>query len=237
MILARSAVCAAGLCGHRWLSWSLGRHAEPTSHWFNLNVDNIEPVTNANEVERVRTALLDLCEPLHDVFYWAEALRCKRMPGLLDLSIYGWHATHTVRALAHYQLKQGELGAWSLSGHHARNGELWLDTRQLQGPSPPCPFRPAGAASGTEPRAVGELPKSPALALGLPTPLFGPTNDRLLVLWRIDQKSHHPSFRVVRPIGDWKWGDHAQTDLDFFLPATRSIQKHCNSTRVTRDLN
>jgi hypothetical protein len=51
-------------------------------------------------------------------------------------------------------------------------------------------------------------------------PLFGPANDRLLVLWRIEPESHMPAFRVVRPIGNWKWGDHALTDLDFILPPT-----------------
>jgi hypothetical protein len=24
----------------------------------------------------------------------------------------------------------------------------------------------------------------------------------------------------VRPIGNWKWGEHAQTDIDFTLPET-----------------
>jgi hypothetical protein len=51
-------------------------------------------------------------------------------------------------------------------------------------------------------------------------PLFGEPNDRLLVLWRIDPATGMPSFRVVRPIGDWKWGAHQATDLDFFLPET-----------------
>jgi hypothetical protein len=50
--------------------------------------------------------------------------------------------------------------------------------------------------------------------------LIGPPDDRLLFVWRIDPKTGVPIFRVVRPIGNWKWGDHAQTDIDFVLPET-----------------
>jgi len=46
-----------------------------------------------------------------------------------------------------------------------------------------------------------------------------------LLLWRVDGKTHEPLFRIVRPIGDWNWGAHAQTDLDFFLPSTAADLK------------
>jgi hypothetical protein len=186
-------------------------------------------VTNAAEVERVRTALLDICEPLHEAFSWADTLRCKRMPELVDRGTYGWHATHTVRALAHYQLDRSELGVWSLSGNHARNGELWLTDSKyrarvlhaLSDEQVPPP------GSNLERRAYY---RNPALALGLPIPLFGPVNDRLLLLWRVDPKTHEPSFRVVRPVGNWKWGDRALTDLDFFLPSTAEELKRLQFT-------
>ncbi|HKR48515.1 MAG TPA: hypothetical protein VJT72_02845 [Pseudonocardiaceae bacterium] len=51
-------------------------------------------------------------------------------------------------------------------------------------------------------------------------PLFGEPNDRLLILWQIDPTSAAAGFRVVRPIGEWKWGAYATTDLDFLLPQT-----------------
>jgi hypothetical protein len=55
----------------------------------------------------------------------------------------------------------------------------------------------------------------------LPVPrLLGPPDDRLLFVWRIDAKTGVPIFRVVRPIGTWKWGDHAAMDIDFILPET-----------------
>jgi hypothetical protein len=186
---------------------------------LNFSRDNIWPVANTVEVERVRTALLDMCEPLHEAFTWADTLRCKRMPELLDPTCYGWHATHTVRALAHYQLGRSELGVWSLSGNHARNGELWLTDGEYKA-------RVLHALSDEQVPPPGSnlarraYYRNPALGLGLPTPLFGPVNDRLLLLWRIDSKTHEPTFRVVRPIGTWKWGSRAQTDLDFFLPST-----------------
>ena len=91
--------------------------------------DNILDVTNIMDVERVRTALEDLCEPLHDVFCWADLQAAERMPELGDRGTYGWYATHTVRALAHYKLAQDR--SWrpefTLSGNRARNGELWFE--------------------------------------------------------------------------------------------------------------
>jgi len=51
-------------------------------------------------------------------------------------------------------------------------------------------------------------------------PLFGEPNDGLLVLWRVDSETAAPCFRIVRPIGDWKWGECQHVDLDFVLPAT-----------------
>ena len=51
-------------------------------------------------------------------------------------------------------------------------------------------------------------------------PLFGEANDKLLILWNINPTSVVVSFRVVRTIGNWTWGTHAKTDLDFPLPQT-----------------
>jgi hypothetical protein len=99
---------------------------------FSFFPDNIWAVTKTDEVERVRTALGDLCEPLHDAFHWAEAQRYAALPELDDRATYGWHATHTVRALAHYRLDASDLGGWALTGNHARNGELWLTDGQYR---------------------------------------------------------------------------------------------------------
>jgi hypothetical protein len=180
--------------------------------------DNIWHVTNSMDVERVRTALEDLCEPLYDVFGWADMSAAERMPELGDRTTYGWYATHSVRALAHYKLGKRDLGAWRLSGNHARNGELWLTDGQYRA-------RVLHALSDKQVPPPGSnmarraYYRNRSLAL-FPMPLFGPVNDRLLLLWRIDPESHAPIFRVVRPIGNWKWGDHALTDLDFILPQT-----------------
>lgn len=181
------------------------------------------------EVERVRTALQDLCEPLHDVFCWADAMRSNRMPELQDRAIYGWHATHTVRALAHYKLGRSDLGMWSLSGNHARNGELWLTDGQYRARVLHALSDQQVPPPGVN-RARRAYYRNPALAMTLPVPLFGPVNDRLLLLWRVDPKSHLAAFRVVRPVGDWKWGDRARTDLDFFLPQTAVDLQHLQFT-------
>lgn len=172
-----------------------------------------------DHVERVRAAMLPLCEPLHDVFSWAEQLRRERLPELDGDASYRWHATHTVRAFAHLRLSQisSELGDWSLSGNHAQNGELWLTdgnyrARLLHGLNE-HDVPPPGSN-----RARQAFYRNPPLA-GL-LPLFGEANDKLLVLWRIDVATAAPCFRVVRPIGDWKWGAHQATDLDFVLPET-----------------
>ncbi|MFC5288451.1 hypothetical protein ACFPM7_15425 [Actinokineospora guangxiensis] len=169
-------------------------------------------------VERVRSALLDLCEPLHDVFASAEQLRRERLPELAGPA-YRWHGTHTIRAFAHRLLaaKAGELGDWMLAGNHAQNGALWLTDgcyriRVLhtlnENDVPPPGFSGARRAFYRQPHLGGTIP------------LFGEPDDKLLVLWRIDPVSAAAGFRVVRPIGNWKLGSHAQTDLDFILPST-----------------
>lgn len=168
--------------------------------------------------ERVRSALLGLCEPLHDVFTWAEQVRRERLPELAEDPDYRWHATHTVRALAHYKLcrMSGKLGGWKLTGNHSQNGALWLTdgsyrARVLHTLDEYVP--PPGSN-----RARRAFYRNPPLPYELP--LFGEINDKLLVLWNIDPKSAAVSFRVVRTIGNWTWGAHAKTDLDFPLPET-----------------
>ncbi len=172
-----------------------------------------------DHVERVRTAMLPLCEPLHDVFSWADQLRRERLPELEGDPNYRWYATHTVRALAHLRLDyiRADLPTWRLSGNHARNGELWLTdgnyrARVLHALNdhdvPPPGSNRARQAFYRNPPLAGRLP------------LFGEPNDRLLVLWRINFETAAPCFRVVRPIGDWKWGSHQDVDLNFVLPQT-----------------
>jgi hypothetical protein len=177
--------------------------------------NKITPVVN--DVERVRRSFMALCEPLHDVFTWANQVTKKRLTEFEEDPQYGWIKTHNTRAFAHYRLGGRDLGPWKLCGNHARSGELWLtdgsySTRVLHTLSerdvPPPGRNPARIAYYHNP------------PLGILEPLFGPANDRLLTLWRVDPKTGVPGFRVVRPIGDWKFGGLAKTDLDFILPQT-----------------
>jgi hypothetical protein len=171
-----------------------------------------------DDIERVCEAIADLCEPLHDTFRWADETR---RPELAEEPEYRWHATHTIRAYAHYRLGRTGLGAWRLSGNHAQNGALWLSdgdyrVRVLHEPSEDK-VPPAGH-NGRRRAYYRNTPLE-----DLPQPLFGPPDDRLLVLWRINPESSSPIFRVVRPIGNWKFGTHAMTDLDFELPESADL--------------
>jgi hypothetical protein len=173
-----------------------------------------------DDVERVRSALLPLCEPLHDVFTWADQKRRRQLPELVEDQDYGWHATHTIRAFAHLRLTGMDLHPWGLAGNHARNGELWLTdgdyrTRLLHAVRD-SDVPPAGANTGRQ----AYYRNKPLFEVSPQARLIGPPDDRLLFVWRIDPKTGVPVFRVVRPIGNWKWGDHAQTDIDFVLPET-----------------
>lgn len=175
-----------------------------------------------DDVERVRSAMRDLCEPLHDVFTWADQRRRTQLPELDGHPNYRWHATHPVRALAHLRLGEikKKLGVWVLAGNHARNGELWLAgdgyrTRVLHAVHDADV--PAPGSNGQRRAFYRNLP---LFHMDSQQRLIGPHNDRLLIVWRIDPKSGVPAFRVVRPIGNWDFGDHAQTDLDFILPET-----------------
>lgn len=190
------------------------RRAPPPST-LNFIRDIFTPMIK-DEVERVRDALADLCEPLHDVFAWAGQRRGEALPELSH-HVYGWHGTHTIRALAHYRLRKTNLGVWTLSGNHARNGELSLTDSEYsvrvlhalndRDVPPPGPNRARTAYYHNPPLPLQEK-------------LVGPPNDKLLALWRIDAKTGAPSFRVVRPIGKWNFGGKAKTDLDFPLPET-----------------
>lgn len=173
--------------------------------------------------DRIRTAMTDLCEPLHDVFARAGAAKILARPDDehdpdFSGTEYGWFRTHAVRAHAHYFLKRHNLGSWSLAGKHQRNGELWLTdgdyrVRILHGPSETDVPPPGHNAARL---AYYHNPRLPFFS----ETLFGTPDDRLLVLWRLDAETGIPAFRVVRPIGRWKYGRRAKVDVDFHLPPT-----------------
>lgn len=149
---------------------------------------------------------------------WRGELRRERLPELDDAP-YRWHGTHTVRALAHHSLSRRaeQLGDWRLSGNHAQNGALWLTDGAFR-----LRLLHALNENDVPPPGSNQTRKAyyrnPPLAAVVP--LFGDPNDRLLGLWRIDSQSGAAIFRIVRPIGEWKWGTHQVTDLDFILPET-----------------
>ncbi|HEY0637836.1 MAG TPA: hypothetical protein VGD67_09330 [Pseudonocardiaceae bacterium] len=162
------------------------------------------------EVEAVRDALLPLCGALHEAFARADRTRRERLPELAGDPLYRWHTTHTIRAYAHHALSRADLGPWKLSGNHAHNGELWLtdsvyEVRVLH-----------ASADNDVPGPTGRLVYGEVM-LPMSPPLFGPSNNRLLVLWRVSDAGA-PKFRVVRPVGEWRFGGTQQTDLDFVLP-------------------
>ncbi|MFF1340764.1 hypothetical protein ACFVYT_23110 [Streptomyces sp. NPDC058290] len=169
-----------------------------------------------DEVERVRSALADLCEPLHDAFVWAGQRRAEALPELSGRE-YNWHRTHSIRALAHHRLRKSGLGVWALSGKHSRNGELWVTDSDYsmrvlhalhdRDVPPPGPNRARRAFYHNPPLPLQEK-------------LDGPAFDKLIALWRLDAASGAVSFRIVRPIGKWSFGGKAKTDLDFILPET-----------------
>jgi hypothetical protein len=177
----------------------------------------------ANEdVERIRSAMYELCEPLHDVFTWADQRRREQLPDLDGKPAYQWHATHTIRAYAHLRMSGPavDLGRWGLAGNHAHNGELWLSDGDYQ-------LRLLHAlreADVPPPGLNGErrafYRNTPLFRMDPQMKLIGPPDDRLLIVWRIDRETRAPIFRVVRPIGNWRYGDHALTDVDFILPDT-----------------
>lgn len=159
----------------------------------------------------MREALLPLCGPLHAAFAAADVTRRHRLPELVDEPLYGWHTTHTIRAYAHHGLSRADLGRWRLAGNHAHNGELWLTDNRYE-------VRVLHAVSDSDVPAAGRLVYG-GLMLPMDPPLFGPSNNRLLILWRVSDAGV-PKFRVVRPVGEWKYGGTQQTDLDFVLPAS-----------------
>lgn len=169
-----------------------------------------------DEVERVRAAVADLCEPLHDVFAWAGQRKDEALPELAH-PIYAWHGTHTIRALAHHRLRRMNLGTWTVAGNHARNGALWLTDgdysirvlHALKNNDVPPP--------GSNRARIAYYYNPP---LPLPDKLIGSPNDKLIMLWWLDPETGAPSFRVVRPIGQWRFGRKAKIDLDFPLPET-----------------
>ncbi|GGM10338.1 hypothetical protein GCM10012279_30450 [Micromonospora yangpuensis] len=189
-------------------------------HCFHVKnlADNIPSMFN-EDVERIREALGPLCEPLHDVFTWADQQRKKALPELDGLPEYRWHATHTIRAFAHLRLRQIKIDSWNLAGNHSRNGELWLTDGDYRARLLHTIRDADVPAAGSNAARQAYYRNVPLFTLAQQR-LTGPPDDRLLFVWRIDLKTGVPAFRVVRPIGNWKWGDHAETDIDFILPET-----------------
>jgi len=173
-----------------------------------------------NHVERIRTALLPLCEPLHDAFAMAEQVRRARLTEVGD-EPYRWYHTATVRAFAHLFLGRFDLGPWKLASNHAQNGPIWITDGDYQfrlrhtyseDHVPPPGHTEASRAFYRQPPL---MPMQLNLFSGEPVP-----DDKLLGLWRVDPESGVVGFRVVRTIGNWKWGERAKTDLEFILPQT-----------------
>lgn len=185
---------------------------------MNFSRDNITCMIN--HVERIRTALLPLCEPLHDAFAMAEQVRRTRLEEV-DGEPYRWFHTATVRAYAHLYLQRYDLDPWKVAGNHAQNGPIWITDGDYQfrlrhtyseEHVPPPGHTEASRAYYRQPPLV---PMQLNLFNGEPVP-----DDKLLGLWRVDPESGAVGFRIVRTIGSWKWGERAKTDLEFILPET-----------------
>jgi hypothetical protein len=175
-----------------------------------------------DDAERISSAVADLCEPLHDVFTWADQHRREKLAELDGRPEYQWLGTHHIRAMAHFRMSGTavDLGGWKLTGNHARNGELWLTDDEyrvrllhaMHDKDVPCPGPNGQRRLYYRNVPLPQMPQAPKL--------FGPPDDRLLFVWRIHMQTGTPIFRVVRPIGNWRYGDHALTDIDFILPDT-----------------
>ncbi|WP_043255455.1 hypothetical protein [Streptomyces sp. Tu6071] len=182
-------------------------------------------------VERIKQAMTDLCEPLYDCFARAGVAKIHFCPDeserdhVPDFSgrDYRWLRTHYVRAHVHHELSKRNVDPWRLSGNHRRNGELWLTdgelrARVLHGPSGDIPAAGRNLARRAFYRNVPLDPRQ--MRFGLQEPIFGPMNDRLLILWDLDAANREPTLRVVRPIGPSLYGRSVPVDVDFVLPTT-----------------
>jgi hypothetical protein len=58
-----------------------------------------------------------------------------------------------------------------------------------------------------------------------------------LIVWRIYGAASTPSFRVLRPIGNWKWGTRAQIDLDLVLPESAADLEDLEFEPTDEDLD
>ncbi|MFW6695264.1 hypothetical protein [Streptomyces sp. MAR4 CNX-425] len=187
--------------------------------------------------ERIREALADLCEPLHDVFAQAGASKILKPPDEADGDHqdeadsdevpdfsgpeYGWFRTHAVRAHAHFYLSRRNLDPWTLAGNHKRNGELWLangafELRILHGVANdiPKPGYNLARRAYYRNRPLGGTP-----LFGVQETIPGLEHHRLLILWHVGPTGE-PALRVVRPIGDVMTGRRVPVDVDFTLPPT-----------------
>ena len=108
-------------------------HADPAEHAGGSSswTLTLAPIISRRVIKTQRSngsaPLWRTCaSPSTQIFTWADTRRCERLPELEDLSTYGWHATHTVRALAHSQLTMTDLGVWSLHGQSCPERNFWL---------------------------------------------------------------------------------------------------------------
>jgi hypothetical protein len=162
--------------------------------------------------EHVLDLLRPLCEPLHDYIETASANAGGHLEAF-DISQRGWQHTHLARAHLDHQLKVEPVPGFSVL-EPRNNGRLLL-----------------AAAEGTTLRVLHVGPHDTVPAPGcnrariryyqqqqLSIPTLGLAS-ALLGLWSVDDDGL-AAFRVVRPIGRWRYGARARVDMDLMLPRT-----------------
>lgn len=156
-------------------------------------------------------ALAPLCAPLHeaiqDGFEMADRYFLEHN---FVTSGYEWFRAHLVRAHSLRHFQEQPVAGFELAPIH-RNGEFLLRRELL------AVRVLRDGRTGLIP-APGPNHARRRFYMNQQLTFFGPASSMLLALWSAEPDSGDVTIRVVRPVGQWRYGSMAKLDLEFVLP-------------------
>ncbi|MDI1464301.1 hypothetical protein QEZ54_25345 [Catellatospora sp. KI3] len=167
-----------------------------------------------SDAEFLADSLAPLCAPLHHAFEKAHEVAEGHFIqyDMID-QFHARELTDLTRAHARRELRTaqdaGTLGDWRL--FTLKGGQTVLRCGLLRA-------KVLHVAPGKTVPHPGHNRARVSYYRNPPSSLFGVKDSRLLLLWSVDKQEGEVEFRVVRPLGAWKYGEVHLSDFDLMLP-------------------
>ncbi|OZF47591.1 hypothetical protein [Rhodococcus sp. 14-2470-1a] len=187
----------------------------------------------SNSFEALQGSIGDVVEPLHEAMRGAREVMNDHSVLVRD-DDQQWLRACLLRGLAYRKLEALDLGAWSLTGGHKKNGAVHLAHRDGS-----MTIRLLREAVGNSIPHAGSNRARRSYYQNTPLPgldLFG-SHSNLLVLWSEPNPAEDFCLRMVRPLTTGSWfGKNLRTDIDIELPRSRTAFTELRFTVTDEDL-